>query len=155
MPPTSPSPMRPMIVDEAADAAFHAAARQLGLDPDDYWVGRYVEYEWDIGRLYIDAANLRGNFTNDPTATDAALNTAIVAEIRGNLLNVDGVRTFTTRRLTVDVLKKLQTSAAYAVLKEGRDALAMAIPTMTGDTRAQSEDLLARIDKAIQPYFNN
>jgi SAM-dependent methyltransferase len=53
-PAVSPPPLRPQIVDAAADAAFHASARQLGLDPNDYWVGRYVEYEWDVGRLYIE-----------------------------------------------------------------------------------------------------
>ena len=48
-------PARPQIADEAADAEFRACAKQIGLDPDDAWVGGYVEYEWDIGRLYIEA----------------------------------------------------------------------------------------------------
>lgn len=37
---------RPAIIDEAADAAFAAKARAMGLDPHDRWVGGYVDYEW-------------------------------------------------------------------------------------------------------------
>ncbi|MCS6913144.1 MAG: zinc-dependent metalloprotease [Myxococcales bacterium] len=108
-----------------------------------------------LSRLYLDAPNLRGTFQADPPATDPALQAAIVAELRGNLLNLDGVRSFPTRRVAVDILKKLQSSAAHAVLREARDALAMALPGLMGEARAQSEDLLARIDRALSPYFLN
>ncbi len=49
-----PPPTRPQVVDEAANAEFRSSAKRFGLDPDDFWVGRYVEYEWDVARLYIE-----------------------------------------------------------------------------------------------------
>jgi SAM-dependent methyltransferase len=36
-------------------AAFGAAARAAGLDPDDRWVGGYVDYEWDHLRGLLEA----------------------------------------------------------------------------------------------------
>lgn len=38
------------ILDPSADEEFSALARDMGLDPEDQWVGRYVDYEWDHGR---------------------------------------------------------------------------------------------------------
>lgn len=40
----------PMVVDLSADAKFRVCARAMGLDPDDPWVGEYVNYEWEHSR---------------------------------------------------------------------------------------------------------
>jgi len=41
---------KPQIVNQKAHDAFCTFARSMGLDPDDLWVGRYVDYEWDHSR---------------------------------------------------------------------------------------------------------
>lgn len=38
---------QPQIVSQDAHAAFEQAARRYGLNPDDRWLGRYVDYEID------------------------------------------------------------------------------------------------------------
>jgi hypothetical protein len=77
------------------------------------------------------------------------------AELRGNLLNLDGFRSFQTRRLSVDALKTWQTLPAYEILREARVALVPpAEPPLPGDQQALVEDLLARIQRAVTPYFN-
>lgn len=41
--------------DPARREAFCAVARELGLDPEDRWVGGYVDYEWEHLRPVLDA----------------------------------------------------------------------------------------------------
>jgi hypothetical protein len=91
--------------------------------------------------------------TNLPT--DEGVIASAVHDLRGNLANLDGVRSFETRRSAVDVLKKLQRVDAYRVLLDVRAQLAaqLADGTLFGDDVALSTDLLARIDAAISPYF--
>jgi hypothetical protein len=104
-------------------------------------------------RLYLDDAKLRGEFTADPT--DAAVTALVLVELRGNLMNVDGLRSWATRRVMVDILKKLQSSSALAVLKEAETDLNAKLSTLTGDDALQAGDLLARIKDATSPYFKN
>lgn len=100
--------------------------------------------------------------------SNPAVVASILAELRGNLLNLDGVRSFQTRRLCVDILKQMQTLAAYRVLLDTRDELAAALDdgsagggaigdgagrALDPDERALTLDLLARIERAISPYF--
>ncbi len=47
--------------DPARREEFRAIARELGLDPDDRWVGGYVDYEWEHLRPVLAAYGL------DPT----------------------------------------------------------------------------------------
>jgi Met-zincin len=76
-------------------------------------------------------------------------------ELRGNLLNLDGFRSFQTRRFSVDALKTWQSLPAYDVLREARVALVPAAePPPPADQQALIEDLLARIQRAVTPYFN-
>jgi len=109
-----------------------------------------------LSRLYLDAAELRGtDFTADPPSTDAAFTAALLAELRGNLVNQDRLRSFATRRVCVDILKKLQTQAAYQVLVEARAGLVAERVTLGPIDAALLDDLAARIDAATSPYFTN
>jgi hypothetical protein len=77
-------------------------------------------------------------------------------ELRGNLLNLDGFRSFQTRRTSVDALKTWQALPAFEVLREARGALVPpAEPPLPADQQALIEDLLARIQRAVTPYFNH
>lgn len=44
--------------DPARREEFCAIARDLGLDPDDRWVGGYVDYEWEHLRPVLDAYSI-------------------------------------------------------------------------------------------------
>lgn len=51
--------------DPARRAHFREVARDLGLDPDNRWVGGYVDYEWHHLRPVLDAYGI------DPTGQEA------------------------------------------------------------------------------------
>jgi hypothetical protein len=135
----------------------HAAAPDPTQPPVSPAVGSRIDTvaRRIVSRLYLDAASLRGQyFTADPPA-DLAYLAALRVELRGNLLNLDGMRTYPTRRVMVDVLKKQQTVEAYNILVEAKDLLAYQRKNLTGTDGALSDDLAARIDAAIHPYFTN
>jgi hypothetical protein len=90
-----------------------------------------------------------------PVPQDAPLQTEITAELKASLLNVDGIRTLPLRRFSVDVLKRLQSLAAYRTLREARAELEAAKPALTADDQLYTDDLISRIDRATQPYFDH
>nr|BDT33173.1 zinc-dependent metalloprotease [Myxococcus sp. MH1] len=105
-------------------------------------------------RLYLDAPSLRGMLRSDPRP-DALLTPLILAQLRANLLDLDGVRTFATRKVMVRILKQLQTFEAYAILREGRLAVEAQLPGLSGRQLLEAEDLAALLGQATSPYFNN
>ncbi|MSP59135.1 MAG: hypothetical protein EXR72_02140 [Myxococcales bacterium] len=108
-----------------------------------------------FARLYLDSSGYRGTFSADPPQTDLALQALILGELKANLLNLDQVRSFPTRRVCVDVLKKQQTLVAYSALVEARATIAAGRNGLTGTEAVLTDDLLARIDAATHPYFTN
>jgi SAM-dependent methyltransferase len=48
----------PTICDFAAREQFRLAARRLSLDPDNAWIGGYVDYEWRYGRHVLECAGV-------------------------------------------------------------------------------------------------
>jgi len=94
------------------------------------------------------ARQLRG----DPTTGNPAF-PAIFNEVVANLNNVDGVRSFTTRRAMVDILAHLQLSAAYDALVQSRAAYVAQRSSLTGAAGELTDDLIARIDSVTHPYF--
>jgi hypothetical protein len=105
-----------------------------------------------LQRLYLDGASARGLFSQDPR-TDALLTPAMLTHLRAVVLNVDGVRSPQSRRVAVDVLKKLQTYEAFAVLLEAHTELVASLPLLSGNARLAADDLARRIDAATSPYF--
>ena len=43
------------MIDAEADKIFRSRARAFGLNPDNPWIGGYVDYEWDHGRHFLTA----------------------------------------------------------------------------------------------------
>ncbi|AFE05484.1 hypothetical protein COCOR_03868 [Corallococcus coralloides DSM 2259] len=103
-------------------------------------------------RLYLDEEFLRGTFYADPSA-DPFVMSDIVGQLRAHVLNLDGVRTPASRRVAVEVLKKLQRYDAYGVLREARTALEVERAGLSGEALLAVEDLSARIHVAVTPYF--
>ncbi|PTL79967.1 zinc-dependent metalloprotease [Vitiosangium sp. GDMCC 1.1324] len=105
-----------------------------------------------LSRLYLDPASQRGSFTNNPPNTPA-LTAKVVTDLKSILLNVDGIRSYASRRTAVDILKTQQSLPAYSALREAKNTLTAQLPTLSGDTLLQTEDLVARISAAISPYY--
>lgn len=107
-----------------------------------------------LRRLWMDPSSLLGNITAAPPATDAALVALYYQEIEGSLLNEDGIRSYETRRLCVDILKKFQNYKSQAILQTAAAKFVGELATLSGDKLLQHRDLIARIDRALTPYFN-
>ncbi|MBZ4397991.1 zinc-dependent metalloprotease [Myxococcus sp. AS-1-15] len=105
-----------------------------------------------LSRLYLDPLAARGSFTATP-GEDSAITPQVLADIHGILINVDGVRGFQSRRAMVDILKNMQSLPAYVALRQGRDAVQAQLGTLSGTELIQAEDLLARIQAALSPYY--
>ena len=67
---------------------------------------------------------------------------------------MDGIRGFTTRRQSVDILKLMQSMPAYRILLDGQTTVQQQRAAATGDTAAYVDDLLSRINVALHPYFH-
>ncbi|QSQ25775.1 zinc-dependent metalloprotease [Pyxidicoccus parkwayensis] len=107
-----------------------------------------------LRRLYLDDVITRGYFFSADPRPNSLFTPVLLAQLRGNLLNVDGVRTRATRRTAIDILKKLQTYEAFTVLREARDIIGASLPGLSGQERLDAEDLVSRLNQATSPYFN-
>jgi hypothetical protein len=149
-----------------ADPADRVLAAQLALgrigvpiDPadaaDPAIVGQ-INAMTDIvlHRMVLDPPELRGNITFD--FTDPQVIALVSEQSRRMVVNEDGVRGFELRRTGVDVLKRLQDDAAFLELRTARDTIAAALAdgTVAEADVPLTEDLLARIDAALSPYFD-
>lgn len=105
-----------------------------------------------FSRLYLDDPKDLGAFKSAPNPGNPAV-PVLTRELGAVLGNVDGARSFESRRVAVDVLKKLQSTQAYEAILAARASIVTARATMTGTEAAHTDDLLARIDAAIKPYF--
>lgn len=77
-------------------------------------------------------------------------------QLRGVLLNVDGVRSYPSRRAIVDILEARQTEAALGLLLEGQAVIEaeLASGALSPSEAVLARDLLARIVRATSPYFD-
>lgn len=129
----------PLAETDAADPAIAAQANAAA--------------DFVLHRMVLDPPELRGAIGADVTDPDVI---ALVAQQAGRMVvNEDGVRTFPLRRTGVDVLKRLQSESALLELRATRDSIAAALAAGTVDAAdvPLTEDLLARIDAALTPYF--
>ena len=134
----------PVKVDPARTPAPDAATAAL----IDGWERRV------LARLVLDEPDNRGYFVTDPDVSDPLLGPALTAEVKAVLLNGDRIRSYKSRRTSVDILKKLQSAAAYGALRDAKTALVASRPTTPPDEALDLDDLIARIDRAITPYYD-
>ncbi|HKE18237.1 MAG TPA: hypothetical protein VKB80_25340, partial [Kofleriaceae bacterium] len=107
-----------------------------------------------LHRMVLDPPELRGNIAFD--FTDPGVIALVSEQARRITVNEDGARSFQLRRTGVDVLKRLQDDAAFLELRTARDTVAAALAdgTVAEADVPLTEDLLARIDAALSPYFD-
>jgi hypothetical protein len=107
-----------------------------------------------LRRVALDDQSMRGDMNldvSDPVAI------ALIAAQAGKMLrNEDGIRTPSLRRTAVDLLAKLQADAALVELSASRDAIqaALAGGQVSAQERPFVDDILARVERALTPYFN-
>lgn len=128
----------PLQIPAGQGAAYAARANDLAR--------RILSY------LYLDTRSGQVHLLKPPPTTPAYTQ-ALFADVRGILLNVDGVRTFPVRRVMVALLKTHQTLAAYGVLQEVHTELTARLPTLSGEERLGTMELLGRIEVASSSYF--
>jgi hypothetical protein len=107
-----------------------------------------------LRRIVLDDPSLRGNVVADVTDPDVV---ALVASQAGRMLrNEDAIRTPQLRRTTVDVLKALQTDAAFLELRTSRAAIQAALDAgaVAGPEVPFVQDVLARVQVALDSYYN-
>jgi hypothetical protein len=85
--------------------------------------------------------------------TDPVVIARVAQDGRGAIVNLDGVRSYATRRQVVDALKSMQHVDAYVALLEARATLSAQLGALATTDQALTRDLIARIDAATSPYF--
>jgi hypothetical protein len=98
--------------------------------------------------LYVQQAGVIRRAISDPTVV-----AAVASDGKNIVENLDGVRSYPTRRLVVDALKNAQKLDAYLALLDARTALAAQLGGLGPSDQALTRGLIARIDVATTPYF--
>jgi uncharacterized protein DUF4953 len=98
--------------------------------------------------LYLHTTGAITDMPSDPGVV-----AAIAADAKNFLVNADGAHSFATRRMLVDALKKAQNDSAFIALRGARDAINATLNQLDPSTRALTEDLLARVNQALDPYY--
>ncbi len=113
-------------------------------------LNRMSQYVFDL--LLIHTNRPYPNISGQP---DTMLS-AIIAEAGAQLRNVDGLRDFATRKMTIDALKAAQSFEALQILNDAKaefDAL-IAGGTLSGEEALMLGDLRARIVAVTSPYID-
>jgi hypothetical protein len=105
-----------------------------------------------LDRLFFSKPVERGEIVEDPKPEGMAL-AALAGDLQSTIADSDNIRSWIVRRKAVDVLKKLQVQPAYQALLAARDLLVAGRAGLTGEPAALTDDLLARLDRAVKPYF--
>ena len=103
-------------------------------------------------QLFLGTATSYSDYVTAPP-NDLALRATMHQQLTGETLNSDKVRSYTSSRQAIDVLKKLQTTEAYRTLSDTKTALVAKRAVATGDDALMLDDLIARADAALSPYF--
>ena len=104
--------------------------------------------------LYLDADLSPFTIIMPPQSAETVQ--AITQSLGDTVVNSDGLRQFSTRRVAVDVLEVQQSLEALQELRDARAQIEaeLTVGGQSLDERALLEDLLARIEAAMSPYFD-
>jgi hypothetical protein len=106
-----------------------------------------------LSNLFLDPTYYRDEVGISPSLLDPTFRARAVAVSKGILTNGDGVRSFESRRIAVDVLKAMQVADAYQALLDSRATLLAQRPGLAPASQVLIDDLVKRIDAATSPYF--
>jgi uncharacterized protein DUF4953 len=107
-----------------------------------------------IRRIALDPSESRGSIAAN--VSEPSVNQFLSEELGKMLRNEDGIRSPELRRVSVDALKALQSQGALLELRAARELLAAerSRATTGAEQVPFADDLSARIDAALTPYFN-
>jgi hypothetical protein len=155
-----------MRTDDAAQGlqAWQAIVSRLGVpvpqdETDDPMYLRNIDtlMRVTLHRMFLAQARERLGMHLNPVADvrHPEVLGAVLEQLGRILINEDGARSFETRRMMVDILKKLQSVEALDVLRSSQTVVRAQLDLAPLDRagRLQTEDLLVRIDNALDPYF--
>jgi hypothetical protein len=148
----------------AADPGAREAAYKAAVAPLKLPVGPMVKAEIRdfltrevLQRLFVRPLPASSTVPKELTAarrpTEPVL-AAAVADIKSFLIDADGSRSMAIRRESADLLQAFQHASGYAALMEARDTVAAKLPMLTGNTAIETTDLLKRIQRHLDMYFN-
>jgi Met-zincin len=83
-----------------------------------------------------------------------AVQAAAANDAKAFLINTDQTKSYSTRRLLVDALKKAQNTDSFLALESAKAALTAQLPSLSATDQALTRDLIARITAALSPYFD-
>jgi aspartate-semialdehyde dehydrogenase len=115
----------------------------------DAWAGRLLGLVFPDGPDAAPFADSVG-----PPAADPALSARSATDLRDVIAEGADVYGVGTKGRAIDVLARLQTAEALVALADARAALAARLPSLAGAAAALTGDLIARIDRATDPYFD-
>src|SRR5262249_44644900 len=107
-----------------------------------------------LKRLWTDPMEKRQSYiANDPFYPGVYQSS--LDQLKLIVKNADAVRSYESRRASVDILKKFQTLDAYQALVDARGLLQaqLASGQIAASDVLSANDLLARINAATNPYF--
>jgi len=119
-----------------------------------------------VDPTYVQAADLLTAFVyrdlfvtpdrrdhNHTPVTDPDAMIAITSDAKNILRNLDGARSYATRRLVVDAMKNVQNTQGLETLQDTQAFLISQLPNLHGADLAETQDLVARITAALSPYY--
>jgi hypothetical protein len=88
-------------------------------------------------------------------ADDSVYNQMVADAARDILVNLDEIRSFESRRAMVDVLEAHQTYEALVALRDAQSLVELELEDAADEDVPLVDDLLARIEVALSPYYDN
>jgi hypothetical protein len=159
-----PPSIAPLIVQFFGTEVLGFARRGTAADAQAAWTAMLAGVRGTVPAAQAAAAdaltasvfdelylNTTGAIAAPPTSS--AVVSAITTDAKNFLINNDNSRSYATRRILIDSLKKAQSTPAYLALVDARAALVARLTNLGPTDRALTQDLIARIDAATSPYF--
>jgi hypothetical protein len=148
----------------AADPGAREAAYKAAVAPLKLPVGPMVKAEIRdfltrevLQRLFVRPLPATPGTPRELTAARRPMEpvlSAAVGDVKSFLIDADGSRSMVIRREAADLLQLFQHASGYAALMEARDAITTKLPMLTGNTAIETMDLLKRIQRHLDMYFN-
>jgi hypothetical protein len=106
-----------------------------------------------LQNLFVDPAPYRDPIAINPPLADPAFRARVIAVAKDSLMSSDGLRSFETMRVMVDVLKAMQHPDALAALTSARAFFVTNRAAFSPEVVPLVDDLVRRMDLAMSPYF--
>ncbi len=108
-----------------------------------------------LSNLFLDDPMYRDPIQVDPSVNDQTFRLRVIEVAKNILIDSDSQRSFESRRVAVDVLKRLQALEALQALNDARPVVVAQRANYNNYGQSAIDDLVRRIDLATNPYFTH